>query len=160
MTKYESNVKHIAHPTERVYGKLSDLTSLEALRTAAGDPALRENILQQAGGKVTPEQMEQIAQNMENMRLTADTLNADIPMIGNITLRVVERECPKLVKFETEGAPVRANLWVQLLPEGEGGCAIKLTLGAELNFLMKQMLGGKMQDGVDKLADMLVTIPY
>ncbi len=160
MTKYESSVKHIAAPVERVYGKLSDLTNLETLRTAASNPAQREMIMQQLGGRVTPEQMEQIAQQVENMQLTTDTLTTDLPMVGNVTLRVVERECSKLVKFEVEGAPMQANLWVQLLPEGEGRCAMKLTLGAELNFLMKQMVGSKLKDGVEKFADMLASVPY
>ncbi len=160
MNKYESSVKHIPSPIDCVYGKLSDLTNLEALRRNVSDPALREALLQQTGDSVSPEQMEQYVELLENMQLTPDTLTVDVPMMGETTLRVVERQEPKLVKFETEGSPIQANLWLQLLPEGEDRCAMKVTLGVDLNFFMKQMLGGKLQDGVERLADMLARIPY
>ena len=31
---------------------------------------------------------------------------------------------------------------------------------AQMNFFMKQMLKGKLQDGVERLADMLAMLPY
>ena len=62
------------------------------------------------------------------------------------------------MKYAAENSPVPANLWIQLLPNGEGQTAMKVTLGVELNFLMKQMLKGKLQDGVERLADMLAMI--
>ena len=37
---------------------------------------------------------------------------------------------------------------------------MKVTLGADLNFFLKQMLKGKLQEGVDRLADMLAMIGY
>ncbi len=160
MDKYESGVKHIPSPIDSVYGRLSDLTNLEALRERVSDPALREALLQQAGDTVKPEQMEQYVELLQNMQLTPDTLTVDVPMMGETTLCVVERQEPKLVKFQSEGSPLQANLWLQLLPEGEERCAMKVTVGIELNFLMKQMLGGKLQSGVERLADMLAAIPY
>ncbi len=161
MNKYESSVKHIPAPIDRVYGKLSDLTNLESLRQNVSDPALRETLLQQTGDAVSPEQMEQYVALLENMQLTPDSMTVvDVPMMGEMTLHVVEREEPKLVKFESEGSPIQANLWIQLLPEGEERCAMKVTVGVDLNFFMKQMLGGKLQDGVERLADMLAAIPY
>ncbi|MCD7721079.1 MAG: SRPBCC family protein [Prevotellaceae bacterium] len=160
MTKYESSVKHIPCPIESVYAKLSDMTSLEALRERLGDPLLRERIMAQAGDKISPEQYEQMAAQLEAMQFTRDTITADMPMVGSVTLRVVEREELRLVKCETEGSPIYGNLWIQLLPEGEGCCAMKVTLGAELNFMLKQMLGGKLEKGVEKLADLLAMMPY
>ncbi len=160
MDKHESNVKHIPFPVDRVYSRLSDLNNLETLRQSVADPSMREALLQQAGDTVSPEQMEQYAEQLQNMRLTADTLTMEVPMMGEVTLRIVERQEPKLVKFESEGAPLQANLWLQLLPEGEAGCAMKVTLGVDLNFFLKQMVGGKLQDAVERLADMLARIPY
>ncbi len=160
MTKYESSVKHIACPIESVYAKLSDMTSLEALRERIGDPQVREQAKAQMAGNVKPEQFEQMAAQLEAMQFTRDTITTEMPMVGSVTLRVIEREEPKLVKCETEGSPIQGNLWIQLLPEGEGGCAMKVTLGAELNFMLKQMLGGKLEKGVEKLADLLAMMPY
>ncbi|MCD8266252.1 MAG: SRPBCC family protein [Prevotellaceae bacterium] len=160
MTKYESGVKHLAYPIESVYARLSDMTSLETLRERMNDPTLRERLTAQAQGKVTPEQLERTASLVEGMRLTRDTVTTEVPPVGTVTLRVVERQEPKLVKCETEGSPIAGCLWIQLLPEGERGCAMKLTLGAELNLILRQMLKAKIQDGVERLADTLAALPY
>ncbi len=160
MTKYESSVKRILSSNEQVYGKLSNLTNLESLRNLASDATIRKRLDEQVGDKVTPDQIEQFAQLLESMRLTPDTLTTDVPMMGSLTLRIVEREEPKLVKFELEGAPMQANLWIQLLPKDSASCAMKVTIGAELNFFMKQMLNKKLQEGVERFADLLAIIPY
>lgn len=160
MTKYESSVKTIYAPVGQVFAKLSDLTNLEVLRQNAANPDFLERIRQQAGDKVKPEQVEQVAQRLQSMQCTPDTVSVDAAPLGNIILRIIEREEPKLVKFAVEGAPMGANLWVQLLPASDTQCALKLTLGADLNFFMKQIVGGKLKDGVDKMADMLAMLPY
>jgi hypothetical protein len=56
--------------------------------------------------------------------------------------------------------PVAANMWVQLLPNGENECAMRLTLKADLNFFIRQMVGKKLEQGVDGLAQMLASLPY
>ena len=80
--------------------------------------------------------------------------------MGDVTLQIVEREEPKCTKFELQGAPIAANLWIQLLPNGESECAMRITVKADLNFFIKQMVGKKLQQGVDVLAEMLSKIPY
>ncbi len=159
MTKYESTVKYLPYPVERVFAKLSDMTNLEVLRENAGNPALREQILSQADGKVTPEQVDKIAERMQQLEFTPDSVSTQTS-IGLISLNIVEREATKLVKFEVAGAPVQANLWIQMLPNGEGQSAMKVTIGAELNVFIKQMLKGKLKDGVEQLATMLSMLPY
>ena len=52
------------------------------------------------------------------------------------------------------------KLWVQVLPISETASKIKVTLDADLNFFMKQMLDKPLSQGVDKFADMLAMIPY
>ena len=81
-------------------------------------------------------------------------------MIGKLTLQIVEREENKCVKFQAADAPLDANLWIQVLPVSAGGAKMKVTLKAELNMMMKMMIGSKLEQGVDKMADMLATLPY
>ena len=64
------------------------------------------------------------------------------------------------MKFAVEGAPIDANMWIQLLPAGDNQCAMRLTMKADLNFFIRQMLGNKLQQGIDGLATMLASIPY
>ncbi len=158
MTKYESTVKRIYAPVDGVYAKFSDMTNLATIRERLADPAFEQLVRQQAGDKVNDEQLAQLKSIVEKMQLERDAATVDAGPMGTVSLRIVERDEPKLVKFAAEGSPVPANLWIQLLPNGEGQTAMKVTLGAELNFLMKQMLKGKLQDGVERLADMLAMI--
>lgn len=160
MTKYESSVKKIFAPVGNVYGKLSDLTNLGVIQERIADPNFLDTVRRQVGDKVSDEQFIRLRDIVARMQFDQDSVSVEAGPLGNISLRVVEREEPKLVKFVTEGSPVTANLWIQLLPNGETESAMKVTLGADLNFFMKQMLKGKLQDGVDRLADMLAMLPY
>ena len=160
MTKYESSIKTIYATTQRVYEKLSDLSNLQSIQERASDPMFLDTIRQQAGGKVSEEQLAMMQEKLAQMQFTPDTVSIPVEQLGtNITLGVVEREEPKLIKMELMGAPISANLWIQLLPCSEG-TRMKLTIGADLNFFIKQMVGKKLEAGVEKMADMLAMMPY
>mgnify|MGYP002624217168 FL=1 len=160
MTKYESTIKKIYAPVGNVYAKLSDLSNLSAIQERLSDPAFEQVVRQQAGDKVNDEQLARLRDIVQKLQFDRDSVTADAGSLGTLSLRVVEREDPKLVKFQTENSPVAANLWIQLLPASDTQCAMKVTLGADLNFFLKQMLKGKLQDGVERLADMLAMLPY
>ena len=160
MTKYESGVKKIYAPVANVYAKLSDLTNLGVVQQRMANPAFEQVIRQQAGDKVSDEQLARLREIVEGMKFDRDWVVVNVAPLGEVGLRVEEREEPKLIKFTSENSPVEAKLWIQLLPAGDSQCAMKVTLGADLNFFLKQMLKGKLQDGVDRLADMLAMIGY
>jgi hypothetical protein len=124
------------------------------------DPAYEQLIRQQAGDKVNDEQLAQLRSAVANLQFDRDSVTTSDTPVGNVSLHIIEREEPKLIKFQTENSPVQANLWIQLLPASDTQCAMKVTLGAELNFFLKQMLKGKLQDGVERLADFLTMIHY
>ena len=52
------------------------------------------------------------------------------------------------------------NLWIQILPVNENEAKMKVTIRAEVNMFMKAMVAKPLQEGVEKLADMLSMIPY
>ncbi len=160
MTKYESTVKKIYAPVGNVYARLSDLTNLSVVQERLTDPSFEQMARQQAGDKLDDEQFQRLRDIVSKLQFDRDSVTTDAGPVGTLSLRIIEREDPKLVKFETEGSPVQANLWIQLLPASDTQCAMKVTLGADLNFFLKQMLKGKLQDGVERLADMLAMLPY
>ncbi len=77
-----------------------------------------------------------------------------------IKMRIIDREEPKTIKFETENSPIPFNFWIQLLPTGEFSCKMKLTIKAELNMFIKGMEKKPLQEGIEKIADALAMIPY
>lgn len=155
LTKFESAVKPLSHPQQTVYGWLSDLRHIEALREKLNDPA----VLQQLGERVPGTDAESLRRQLETMTLSEDTVTMDSPL-GKVTLRIVEREAPKCVKLEAEGSPLPLTLWVQVLPVPDGGSKMRVTLGAEVNVFMKAMVSKPLQQAVDGIADLLASLPY
>lgn len=161
MTKYESTIKHSYAPNDRVYEKLSDLNNLKVLQERVMDPAFINVIKQQAGDKVNDAQITQLQDSIQKLRFDQDSVSGHVSQLGvDMTLRIVERDQPKLVKLVLDNSPVPATLWIQLLPATDGGTKMKLTVGVELNFFMRKMIEGKLKDGVERMADMLAMIPY
>ncbi len=161
MTKYESNIKQIAASVEQVYQKLSNLENLRPIIENAQDNEALKQKLQDAGQD--PSQLDQL----KNVELTSDRIAVPAGMIGTLALRIIEREENKTIKFETEQSPIQANMWIQVLPtsevttaDGLSGTKMRLTLKADLNPMVKMMIGNKLQDGINKFADMLAMLPY
>lgn len=141
MAQYESSIKHIPYSQERVYNKLSDLNNLNSVRDRL------DLIKDKLDGK------------LEDMSFDSDSLTLKVQGF-NLTLRIIEREPLKCIKFEGDKTPIPLNLWIQILPEGMDNAKIKVTIRAEVNMFMKAMVAKPLQEGVEKLADMLSMIPY
>lgn len=106
MAEYKSTVHVSPFPQQRVYDRLSDLTFLTLIQNNLDNPEMRQRILDQADGKVTAEQLDTANEKIRQMQVDRDSVTSDSP-VGKITLRIVEREEPKCVKFALEGAPVQ-----------------------------------------------------
>lgn len=161
MDKYESTVKVISAPIEAVYAKLSDLSRLEAVKERIDDPNFEQLLRTQVPADKMPsaEQLEKLREGIRSMQLTPDSVTGQAGPLGTVTLQIVERQEPKLIKFELQGAPIQGNLWIQLLPSNLG-TAMKVTIGAELNFFIRKMVESKLKQGAEGLAQMLAAIPY
>jgi len=135
-TKFESSVKQIPYSQQAVYQNISDLRNLEKVRDRVPEDKVND------------------------FAFDEDTVSLNVPPVGELKLRICEREEPKCVKFETEQSPVPFNVWVQVLPVTDDSCKMKVTVKAELNPFIKGMVSGPMQDGVEKIADALAQVRY
>ena len=158
MTQYESEVKYISAPVERVYAMLSNLENLRPLLSAAQDNDTMRQQMEQAG------QDPSMLDSLKDVQLTEDRIAIPAPMIGEIALCIIEREENKTIKFATEQSPIEANLWIQVLSatidESQEGTKMRLTLKADLNPMVKMMLDNKIKSGLNKFADMLCMLRY
>jgi hypothetical protein len=136
MTQFESSVKMVPCSQQVVYNKISDLNNLEAVKDKL--PASKIN----------------------NFIFDVDSVSCDVSPVGTVCIRIIEREEPKFVKFETVKAPFPFNLWIQIVPVDDCSCKIKLTIKAELNVFIKGMVSKPLQEGLEKIADTLAMIPY
>ena len=154
MAKYESSVKQVNAPVERVYSVISDLERLRPVIEMAQNNEMIKEKLREAGQD--PAQLEKL----KDMNLTSDRVSFPAPMVGEVAVAIIEREENKCVKFETENSPVDANLWIQVLPVTDTTSKMRVTLKADLNPMMKMILGSKLEKGIDQFADMLCMLPY
>lgn len=136
MNKFESSVKVIPYSQERVYEKLSDLSNLEKIKDRLPEDKVKD------------------------MSFDTDTLSFSVAPVGQLTLKIVEREPCNFIKLETTNSPLPFNLWIQLVATGEEECKMKITIGMEINPFMKAMVQKPLQEGLEKMVEMLSLINY
>lgn len=129
-------MREIAAPQERVYAMLSDLRHLEGV-----------------SGRLP-------ADKAAGLTFDRDTVGVSVAPVGKVSMRIVGREEPKCVKFETVESPVPFNFWIQLLPTAAGACKMRLTIKADLNPFIKGMVQKPLQEGLEKIADALQSLSY
>lgn len=136
MSKFESSIRQIEYPQQIVFQGLSNLDNLSKVQDRIPEDKAKD------------------------LSFDNDSVSINVPPVGMITLRIVEREEPKTIKFETVESPLPFNFWIQLLPVTETSCKMKLTIKAELNPFIKAMVSSHLQDGIEKIADVLQMIKY
>ena len=129
-------MKQIPYPQEAVYRNISDLTNLEKVRDRVPEDKVNDFSFDQ------------------------DTVSLNVAPVGELKLRICERDEPKCVKFETVQSPVPFNVWIQVLPVDELNSKMKVTVKAELNPFIRSMVEKPLQDGVEKIADALAQVQY
>jgi len=136
MSTFESSIRQIPYKQEAVFNILSDLSNIERIKD-----------------KLPKDKLEQ-------MTFDNDSISVSVNPVGQIKLRIVEREAPKCIKFETADSPVPFNLWIQVVPNGDNASKMKLTIKAEFNPFIKGMVKKPLMEGLEKIADLLQVIKY
>ena len=135
MATFESSIRQIDYPQERVYALLSDMNNIDKVK-------------------------DRIPEDKANgLTFDANSIGINTPM-GAVKLVIVEREAPKCIKFETAECPLPFNFWIQILPVSETTSKMKLTIKAELNPFIKGMVSKPLTEGIEKIADALQAIHY
>ena len=122
----------------------------------------------ESGVKVVPASQEAVYEKLSDLsnlekvkdRLPAESMTIEVAPVGKITLQIVEKEPCKCIKFATTTSPLPFNLWIQIVPVTETECKMKLTIGMDINPFMKTMVQKPLQEGLEKMADMLAMIQY
>lgn len=156
MSDFVSKIKQVQASQEAVFAKISDLSNLQVLKERMTDPEAQARMAENVGS----DKVEKMAQYLDNVSFDSDTITFGGSPVGDICLKVVEREEPKCVKMEGQGSPIPLNLWIQVVPNGDDASAIRVTLRAELNFFIRQMVSKPLQQAADGIAEMLARIDY
>ena len=128
MEKYESKQQQILKPVGRIFPFVSRLDMLT--------PALQDKV--------------------EEWSATEDTCSFKVKGF-KVALRIVERVDNKHIKITSDqqegGLPVDFAFWLQLHEVSDADTRIRMVLHAELNMMMRMMVGSKIQGGLDKAVE-------
>ena len=128
MEKYESKQQQILKPAGRIFPFLSRFDMLT--------PALQDKV--------------------EEWSATEDRCSFKVKGF-KVALKIAERVDNKHIKITSDdqegGLPIDFAFGVQLHEAGESDTRIRMVLHAELNMMMRMMIGSKIQGGLDKAVE-------
>lgn len=152
MSRYESQVKTIYAAQPSVYARLSDLSQLQTMKdnlTPEQKEMIKAKFDEVSKGKVT----------VSDLAFTQDTASCTLQGMP-ISVKIVDREPMKTIKFSADNSPVAATLWIQLIGTGPYETKAKVTLDVDIPFFLKPMVGSKLDGVADQIAEGLTRIPY
>lgn len=134
MEKYESSIKAVKGSAEDVYALVSDLSRV--------------------GGALSPQEF------AKDVEATADECSFTVDKLGRVGVRVEERTPCSQVKYALKAQmPLGVNLYIQIkeAPRQDEGpeSRVKVTLTADIPMMLKPLVGSKLQDLVDRVADVV-----
>ena len=126
MKEYISKQQQILRPAEQIYSLISRFDNLT--------PALADKV-------------EEWQADEEHCSFKAKGFT--------VRLRMDERVAPKHVKITGDdgGVPIDFAFWIQLHSVTPADTRMRLVLHADLNMMMRMMIGDKLQDALDKVAE-------
>ena len=130
MALYQSKTITVNKPFEKVYGKVSDLKNLEQFR----DRIPKEYTV--------------------NFECDTDYVQFRVAPVGDLLLRIVERGADK-IRLNIEKLPFKAEMSMNIGNVSPSETNIQLVLDADIPFFVKHIVGNKLEEGMDKIADIL-----
>ena len=135
MEQIQSSEKEITAPQRVVFDVLSNVDNLTRLKERIPEDQLKDIVIGE------------------------DSISYKSPM-GMVTLKLVEKEPNKTIKYSTVQSPLPFDMWVQLLPITGSQCKMRVTVGLNMNSFMMAMVKKPLTDAVEKIAGLLAQIPY
>ena len=130
MALYQSKTITVNKPFEEVYGKVSDLKNIEQFR-----------------GRIPKD-------DTVNFECDTDYVQFRVAPVGDLLLRIVERGADK-IRLNIEKLPFKAEMSMNIGNVSPSETNIQLVLDADIPFFVKHIVGNKLEEGMDKIADIL-----
>ena len=135
MEQIHSNVQEVGAPQRVVFDVLSNVDNLTRLKERIPEDKQKDVVIGE------------------------DSISYKSPM-GMVTLKMVEKEPNKTIKYSTVQSPLPFDMWVQLLPVTGSQCKMRVTVGLNINSFMMAMVKKPLTDAVERIAGLLAQIPY
>ena len=125
MEKYESKQQQIRRSAEQIYSALASFSNFTPM----------------------------LADKVEEWQATDDECSFKVKGM-KMALRIVDREVNKTIKIQgAESNPMDFTFWLQLKEVAPYDTRMRMVGHAELNMMMRMMIGKKSQGAVDQMAE-------
>jgi carbon monoxide dehydrogenase subunit G len=126
LEKYESKQQQIRRDPETIYRALADFNNFTPL------------VADRVEGWSVSEGGDEVSFRVKGM---------------TVGLRMVEKIPGELIKLEaSDASPIGFTFWLQLKEAAPYDTRMRLVLHAEMNMMIKMMIGSKLQTGIDQMA--------
>lgn len=133
---YESEVRIIPFPQEKVYAKIADLNHLESVREHLPEEKVKE------------------------LTFDTDSVSFTLSPLGHVTFDIIEREPYKCVKLASSNLPISFNLWVQIVPLDNAQCKMRLSVRTDINPFLKGMIEKPLKETLERMVIILSELNY
>ena len=125
--KYESKQQQIRKPAEMIYGVMSDFNNFTPI----------------------------LAGKVDDWKVEGDECSFRVKGMP-VKLRMTDKQPGNLIKFEADdSSPFGFKFWIQMKEVAPYDTRIRLVLHAEMNMMIKMMVGSKIQPALDKMVEQM-----
>ena len=135
MTTYKSNTQTISKSATDVFSQLSNLNNIKNFQEKIAESA-----------------------NVKNIEISDSEISFEIDMAGKISLQIVEAVPNKFVRYQLKSMLKDADLQIDINETSQEISEISLGLTADLPMMIKMMIGSKLNEGIDKIAEAIAQI--
>lgn len=96
----------------------------------------------------------------EKVSTTANSVSAELPMVGRMTLSVVERRADEFIRLQAEDTPLPLTIAISIEPEGEGNSVVQLTLETPLSPFMQAVVDRPIKEALAKMGDKMRQLSF
>ena len=141
MDKYESKIKVVSGSPESIFTTITDLGSLQRILPAGFEDKIKDLQISENGCSFT------------------------VNNIGKVSISIGERTPHSLVKYVIEAAmSLTLNLFVQIKeapgPTPAPESRVKVTLTGNIPFMLKPLVGNRLQEVVNRIAESIASRPF
>ena len=136
MTEFLSDEKEIPYSDESVFRVLSDLSKLDLVKDKLPEDRISD------------------------FSCDKDSCSFSVDPFGSVTFVVTDRVSNKQINFKSQGLPFDVFACIELNAKAEKETLMKLTVSADLNTFIKQMVSTPMREGLDKLSEIIASLSY
>lgn len=137
MEQFKGKPVHINLPAQSVYDRLSDFSSYE-----------------QQLASLSEEQRKMIG----DVRFTPDSIIITAAPVGEMTLRMVDRRPPELIRLEAENSPIPLYINIEITPDSGQSCEACAAVSLNLPPMLKPLIGSKLQESADRFGDLIAKL--